>query len=130
MVLPQNHVLVIEDNPDHATLISESLWKIKEIKKITIIDDGHKAMEFISEAKRTKKLPDLILLDLKLPMLSGFELLKIWKSDSKTKDLPIIILSTSNIEQDREVAYSYGVKKYLVKPSDFSTLSHEIRTFL
>lgn len=121
------HVLLIEDNPDHAALISEVLWKVKEIKNITIIDDGQKALDFISKAKKTKKFPDLILLDLKLPMLSGFELLKIWKSDLTTQKLPIVILSTSDFERDKQTALSMGANKYLVKPSDFSTLYHEIK---
>lgn len=123
----QFNILLIEDNPDHATLISDVLWKITEIKNITLIDDGQKALDFIEQSKKVKKFPDLILLDLKLPMLNGLELLKIWKSDPVTQNLQIVILSTSDIEKDKKTALSLGAKKYLVKPSDFSTLYHEIK---
>jgi CheY-like chemotaxis protein len=130
MTEPHFHALLIEDNPDHATLISDVLWKVREIKNITIIDDGQKALDFISKARKIKNFPDLILLDINLPMLNGFELLKIWKSDSITKKLPIVILSTSDMDKDKQKAKLLGAKNYLVKPSDFSTLYLQIKNII
>jgi DNA-binding response OmpR family regulator len=123
----QFHILLIEDNPDHAILINEILKQIKEITKITLIDDGQKALDFMTKAKHKKQVPNLVLLDLKLPKISGLELLKKWKEDRSFAHLPIIVLSTSDIEKDKKSALSLGAGQYLVKPSNYDSLYKQIR---
>lgn len=130
MKTPRIQILLVEDNPDHAILIKEILQQVKEIGKITLIEDGQKADDFMQRAKRERKFPDLILLDLKLPRLNGFDLLKIWKSDPILKSRPVVILSTSNIEKDRQHALALGADRYLVKPTNFDLLYEEIRKII
>lgn len=126
----QFHVLLIEDNPDHAILINEILKQIKEITKITLIDDGQNALNFMMTAKRRKQLPDLILLDLKLPKINGIDLLKKWKGDHSFIHLPIVVLSTSDIEKDKKTALSFGADQYLVKPSNYDSLYNLIQKII
>jgi len=123
----QFHILLIEDNPDHAILINGILKQIKEITKISLIDDGQKALDFMTKSKRKKQIPNLVLLDLKLPKISGLELLKKWKEDHSLKSLPIVVLSTSDIDKDKKTAISLGADQYLVKPSNYDSLFKQIR---
>lgn len=124
----QFHVLLVEDNQDHIILIKEILNKVKKITKVTCIRDGQKATDFLEEAKKKKDFPNLILLDLKLPRISGFELLKIWKQDFILKQIQTVVLTTSDIEKDRETAFALGADHYLVKPANFDLLYQEIKT--
>jgi len=126
----QFHILLIEDNPDHIILINETLKQIEEVKKITIVDDGQKAYEFITKAKQKNNFPDLILLDLKLPKISGFELIKNWKNDPSLAHLYIVVLSTSDIQTDQQKALALGADRYLVKSSNFAFLHKQIQNIV
>ncbi|HDL17690.1 MAG TPA: response regulator [Bacteroidetes bacterium] len=122
----QFHVLLVEDNQDHVILIKEILNKVKRITRITCIGDGQKAEDFLEKAKSKMDFPNLILLDLKLPCISGFELLKIWKQDYILKQIQTVVLTTSDMEKDKEAAFALGADNYLVKSTNFDILYQEI----
>ena len=113
------HYFVVEDDDDHAYLIERNLRR--EIPECTIerAHDGEEALHILRNTE-TAARPDLILLDLKLPKLNGLEVLKALKNDSSLRSIPVVMLTTSRADGDRESAYSHHVNSYLVKPMELT----------
>ncbi|MFX0050224.1 MAG: response regulator [Candidatus Hodarchaeota archaeon] len=106
-------VLLVEDSPDHAFLIKRAMMSVYQDLEIVWVKDGKEALDFIMKQGRK---PDLVLLDIKMPRMNGFELLKILKTNKETKYIPVVILSTSANKKDVAKAYSLGTNCYLSKP--------------
>ena len=120
---PSKHnILLIEDNEDHAVLIQGILSKFSEVNCICVVRDGEEAIKTMNASITDNCFPDIILLDIKLPKITGLELLKIFKSDNKTRHIPIVVVSTSGMERDRKAALSLGAYHYIVKPCNFNLL--------
>lgn len=123
--MPKNarlvHFLLVEDDYDHAELILRSLKKSRFANDVVHVDDGEKAMQYMrGEGEYTDRtIPDIVLLDLKLPKVDGHEVLRQIKDDPKTRQTIVVILTTSTAEHDREKAYIANANSYLVKPVDF-----------
>jgi CheY-like chemotaxis protein len=114
------HILLIEDNPDHAQLIIRNLRNLKIPNVVHHIDDGEAAINYLQGLDQGKAFkPGLILLDLRLPRIDGIEVLKFIKSKAGIKQIPVIILTTSEAERDIVDAYGYNANSYLAKPVDF-----------
>jgi DNA-binding response OmpR family regulator len=99
-------------------------------KKIIVAKDGEEALDVLfqrGEDNKTQRRPDLILLDLKLPKVDGLEVLRQVKSNSKTKQLPVIILTSSKEEKDVVESYCLGVNSYLRKPVDFEKFGEVVK---
>ncbi len=114
-------VLLVEDNPDDV-LIMKIAWKKRNIKTPLItVDNGEKALMFLNKQEEYKNVPTpcLILLDLKMPIVDGFEVLETIKSDHSLKNIPVIILTSSERENDFERASKLGCHNYIVKPTSF-----------
>ncbi len=117
----KNVILLVEDSPDHAFLIKRAMLSVVQNLEIQWAKDGEEAVEFVMKKGLE---PDLILLDIKMPRMNGFEVLKILKSNKKTNYIPIVILSTSANAKDVSRAYSLGTNCYITKPVeivDFNT---------
>jgi CheY-like chemotaxis protein len=117
-------ILVVEDNPDDVDMTLRALRKAHIVNHIKVARDGAEALEFIFgegayAARRSGNLPKLILLDLKLPKVDGFEVLKRVKEDPKTKLIPVVILTSSKEQRDVVEGYQLGVNSYIVKPVNF-----------
>ncbi len=117
-------ILLVEDNPDHAELVMRSLENHSVANKIYHVADGESAInylfqkkEFADRAKCPK--PNVVLLDLRLPKVDGLEILKIVKKSKDLRQVPVVILSTSEAENDVRTAYDFHANSYLVKPVDF-----------
>lgn len=124
-------ILYIEDNDNDIELTIRALKKSNVANNIQIIKDGEEALEYIFAtgryAVRSKKIkPKVILLDLKLPKVGGLELLKIIKSDERTKTIPVVVLTSSKEESDMIESYKYGVNSYVVKPINFDSFSDAV----
>ncbi|WP_246845893.1 response regulator [Bdellovibrio sp. ZAP7] len=122
---------LIEDDDDHAGIVVRLLARSASSSKVERSRDGEEAIEYLEQAKNveTKKLPDLILLDLKLPKKDGHEVLQFIKQDPVLHSIPVVILSTSDAESDRIKAYELYANSYLVKPLElgsFKELTDEI----
>ncbi|MBI3585196.1 MAG: response regulator [Nitrospinae bacterium] len=113
-------ILLIEDNPGDARLVVEALKEGKVRNKLSIVEDGDEAMEFLRKEGRHEKAPhpDLILLDLNLPKKDGREVLKEIKSDENLMRIPVVILTTSQAEEDIMKTYNYHANCYITKPVD------------
>ncbi|MBV6642677.1 MAG: response regulator [Cyclobacteriaceae bacterium] len=116
-------VLLIEDNPDDATLAMKALREFMT-NEIVWLKDGEEAMNFLfgkgeySGRDITIK-PKVILLDLKMPKVDGTELLQILRMDKLTKNIPVVVMTSSKEDSDLKKCYEYGVNSYVVKPIDF-----------
>ena len=118
-------ILLVEDNPDDEALTLRALNKSKIANKIVVVRDGVEALDYLfctgAYADRDPlELPQVTLLDLKLPKVDGLEVLRRIRSDARTKMLPVVILTSSKEEQDRVNAYSSGANSYVRKPVDFN----------
>ena len=117
-------ILLVEDNPNDVELTFRALKKRNLANKVHVVKDGAEALDFIFakgsyEERNMNDPPKLILLDLKLPKVSGLEVLKEIKSDERTKTIPVVVLTSSREEKDMVESYKLGVNSYIVKPVDF-----------
>ena len=117
-------ILIVEDNPRDAELTVRALLKNNLANNVLIAKDGAEALDFFfCRGKYTERSftspPKVVLLDLKLPKVSGLEILRIVKADKRTSNIPIVIVTSSRQEPDIQEAYALGVNSYVVKPVDF-----------
>ena len=118
-------ILIVEDNPYDAELTLRALRKHNLVNEVYVAEDGQEALDFLfcegKFASRNISSPlKVIFLDLKLPKISGLEVLKRIKSNPKTKKLPVVIVSSSKEDPDIKAAYELGTNGYVVKPVDFN----------
>ena len=124
-------ILLIEDNPDEAELTIRSLTKHNLANKLMHLDDGAEAVDFLFPKNPSAETdfhfnPKLILLDLKLPKVTGFEILARLKEDERTKMIPVVVLTSSKEEQDIFESYKLGVNAYIVKPVNFEAFTRAV----
>ena len=117
-------ILLVEDNADDEALTMRALGKNNITNKIVVARDGVEALDYLFgtgtyAGRDTSMQPELILLDLKLPKVDGFEVLKKLRADERTKLLPVVILTSSNEQQDVANGYGLGANSYVRKPVDF-----------
>jgi two-component system response regulator len=121
----KNVILLVEDNPDDEALTLRALKKNNIKNEVVVARDGAEALEFLFgtgkyAGRNTDVIPQVVLLDLKLPKVEGLEVLRQVRADKRTKLLPVVILTSSNEEQDRIQGYDLGANSYVRKPVDFS----------
>lgn len=124
-------VLLVEDNPDDAELIAYAFAKAEIANPLLVIEDGDAAIDYVrgrgAYADRMRfPLPGLVLLDLKLPRRSGFEVLAAIRDSAGTKHTPVVVLTSSNQDADIKRAYELCANSYLVKPVSRSSLLHMV----
>lgn len=117
-------ILLVEDNPDDEALTLRALKKNNITNKMVVARDGVEALDYLFgtgmyAGRDTSVEPELILLDLKLPKIDGFEVLKKLRADERTKLLPVVILTSSKEQQDVVNGYGLGANSYVRKPVDF-----------
>lgn len=118
-------ILVVEDNQEDAELTIRALTKQRLANKIVHLMDGAEALDFIYgkgnyAGRDINQIPKVILIDLKMPKVSGLEVLKQIKSDPRIKMIPVVILTSSAEDPDIKEAYDLGANSYIVKPVDFN----------
>ncbi|KAF0124525.1 MAG: response regulator receiver [Elusimicrobia bacterium] len=116
-------VLLVEDNPGDAELTRQALESSKLAVELVTVDDGEKALLYLRREPpyRDASPPDLVLLDLNLPKVSGEEVLREIKADRALRGLPVVVLTSSDAETEVSRCYAEGANCYVVKPVDFSS---------
>jgi len=124
-------ILLVEDNPLDAELTMRGLQNAKLANRITWLKDGQEALDYIycrdRYAHRESIEPGLILLDLKMPRVDGLEVLATLKGDPAKKNIPIVVMTSSQEEKDVVKSYDLGANSYVVKPVNFEDLSEVAR---
>ena len=121
-------ILLVEDNPADVYLIRECLTDRGIIPHLHVVSDGDEALKFLEKKQpfEDKPSPKLVILDLNLPKMSGFQVLGFIKSDKRFKTIPVIILSTSNSISDISQSYSLHANCYVAKPKDLEDFSRVV----
>lgn len=125
----QSHILLVEDNAHDEALTLRALKKSKVMNKVVVVRDGAEAVDHLLATRADgsrNALPQLVLLDLKLPKLDGHEVLKRIRSDERTRLLPVVILTTSVEDKDRLEGYRLGANSYVRKPVDFTEFAEAV----
>ena len=124
-------ILLVEDDPGHARLIEKNLRRSNITNDIVTINDGQQAVDYLfgeghySGSKPHR--PILVLLDLNLPGLDGYQVLRRMKGDDRTKRIPVVILTTTDDAREVERCYDLGCNVYMTKPVDYEQFSDAIR---
>lgn len=125
-------ILLVEDNPNDVKLALHAFKSNNIANKVQVVRDGAEALEFIfctdRYAHRTiENGPKVILLDLKLPLVDGLEVLRQIKADPRTQAIPVVVMTSSKEESDVVESYKIGVNSYIVKPIDFEQFTEVVR---
>jgi CheY-like chemotaxis protein len=126
--MPQVEILLVEDNPGDAILTRKVLEEISDRLAITVASDGERAMAMLQaedEAQRVR--PDLILLDINLPRMSGHEVLAELKRDAALRRIPVVALTSSSAEEDIAAAYDHFINAYMTKSADLGQYVEAMR---
>jgi two-component system, response regulator len=125
-------ILLVEDNPSDVALTRRAFERSHVSNDVVVAEDGQEALDYLfctgAHASRDPtEMPAVVLLDLKLPKLDGFEVLRRLRADERTRRLPVVVLTSSNEEQDVAASYDLGVNSYLRKPVDFAQFAAAIQ---
>jgi CheY-like chemotaxis protein len=128
-----NMILLIEDNPDDEALTLRALKKNNIKNEVVVARDGVEALDFLfgtgtHAGRDLTVMPQVILLDLQLPRIGGLDVLRRLRENQRTRLLPVVILTTSNEDQDRIAGYGFGANSFVRKPVDFEKFVDAVRT--
>ena len=125
-------ILLVEDNPDDIELTLRALKKNNILNKVVVAKDGVEALDYLFatgayEGRNTSDIPQVLLLDLKLPKVDGLEVLRQIRNYDPTKLLPVVVLTSSREEQDLIASYQLGANSYIRKPVDFTKFIEAVK---
>jgi CheY-like chemotaxis protein len=118
-------ILLVEDNPDDVELTLRAFERSNVANEVVVVRDGQEALDYLSgtgahAGRDPSMLPQVVLLDLKLPKVEGLEVLRRLRADERTRRLPIVVLTSSSEERDVVESYDRGANSYVRKPVDFA----------
>jgi two-component system, response regulator len=123
-------ILIVEDNPDDELLIMRALKKINFVNHVEIVRDGAEALDYLFRTgkyiDRNHRDPTLVLLDIKLPKVSGLEVLARVRADPRLKRLPVVMLTSSDEQDDIIKSYDLGCNSYVRKPVEFDKFAEAV----
>lgn len=122
-----NVILLVEDNEDDEALTLRAFKKNSIANEVVVARTGEEAVEYVC-GDATRELPQLMLLDLNLPKMSGLDVLRRVRAEERTKYLPIVVLTSSKEEEDIVNSYSLGANAYVRKPVDFTEFATSVKT--
>lgn len=127
--MAEKFILLVEDNPDDEELTLRALRKVAN--EIVVVRDGSEALEFVFGTDRfagrdTERMPAVVLLDLKLPKLSGLDVLQRLRADPRSRLLPVVVLTSSSEDEDMLRSYRFGANSYVRKPVEFASFANAV----
>jgi two-component system response regulator len=130
--MTRNTILLVEDNASDEELTLRALAKSQIANEVFVVRDGAEALDYLFgtgrfETRDVSRLPEVILLDLRLPKLDGFEVLRRVRANDRTKHLPVVILTSSKEEKDLLEGYGCGANSYVQKPVNFTEFADAVR---
>jgi two-component system response regulator len=130
--MERKKILLVEDNPDDEMLTIRALTRANVVNDVVVVRDGAEALDYLFGAESGSPgaipdLPQVILLDLKLPKIDGLEVLRRVRADERTKLTPIVILTSSDEEKDLIESYRLGANSYVQKPVDFTEFADAVQ---
>jgi len=129
--IEEKTILLVEDNGDDEALMLRALKKNGIANEIIVARDGAEALEYLlgtgNDPENKIELPELILLDLKLPKIDGLEVLRRLRADERTQYVPVVVLTTSSEQRDIVDSYDLGANSYVTKPVDFNEFMEATR---
>ena len=123
----ESKILLVEDNPDDVDLTLRAFSKHNIANEILVARDCQEAMDFLLAREQDAALPQVVLLDLNLPRVSGLDVLRRIRANEKTRYLPVVVLTSSQEEADLIESYALGCNSYVRKPVDFNEFSEAAR---
>ncbi|HEU0264139.1 MAG TPA: response regulator [Geobacterales bacterium] len=124
-------ILLVEDDPGHARLIEKNLRRAAVANVIVSLDNGQKALDFLFKqgayTDDTTPMPLLVLLDLNMPVMDGYQVLKRLKADDRTKKIPVVVLTTTDNPNEIGKCYELGCNVYVTKPVEYDDFCEAIR---
>jgi CheY-like chemotaxis protein len=125
-------ILLVEDSPEDVELTLRALKKNQVTNHVHVVGDGAEALEYLFATGRythraSGRAPKMVLLDLKLPKVDGLEVVRRCKSEARTRNIPVVVLTSSKEECDIVESYKLGVNSYIVKPVDFQQFNEAVR---
>ena len=132
MPIASRTILLVEDNPDDEALTLRALRRANVGNEIVVLRDGAEVLDYLfgtgAWTGKTPALPQVVLLDLKLPKIDGLEVLRRIRAAPRTQLLPVVILTSSSEERDRIEGYRLGANSYVRKPVEFGAFAEAVRT--
>lgn len=124
-------ILLVEDDPKDIDLTLAALGEYKLVNEVIVVRDGAEALDYLhtkgNYRSRARENPAVVLLDLKLPKVDGFEVLREIRSDERLKHIPVVVLTSSREDRDMVASYKLGVNAYVVKPVDFHEFVNAVK---
>jgi two-component system response regulator len=125
-------ILLVEDNPNDVIMTLDALRENKLANQVEVVRDGAEALDFLFcqgdyAHRNINHQPRFVLLDLKLPKVTGLEVLKKIRADPRTRMIPVVVMTTSTEDRDIVESYQLGVNSYIVKPVDFEQFIQSVR---
>jgi len=120
-------ILLVEDDPNDVLLIQRAFQQNGDSLNLIVLSDGEAALKYLEKARQEDHteeypIPQLVMLDLKLPRISGFEVLEWIRNHPRYRHLPVVVFSSSSMQEDVNMAYDLGVNSYLLKPVDYDQM--------
>lgn len=130
--MTDRYILLVEDNPDDEELTLLSLRKNPLAHEVVVVRDGVEAIDYLFaigqySGRDISRVPTVILLDLKLPKLDGLGVLKRLRADERTRNLPVVVLTSSSQDADVIASYNFGANSYVRKPVDFNEFQEAVK---
>ena len=125
-------ILLVEDNPSDIGLTQRAFARSRVANELVVAQNGQEALDYLfgtgaHAGRDVSELPELVLLDLQLPLVDGHEVLRRIRSDQRTRRVPVVILTTSKEEQDIAQSYDLGANSYIRKPVDFNQFTASVK---
>jgi DNA-binding response OmpR family regulator len=125
-------ILLVEDNPDDEILTLRAFEKSNILNEVVVVRDGAEALDYLGatgvhEGRNKSEMPQIVLLDLNLPKISGLDVLREIRANEETRLLPVVILTSSDEERDMVESYKLGANSYVRKPVDFRQFSDAVQ---